>query len=48
MTTRTSSGSPPSTADISVALLVRDDDGIPVRSGALRLLGDGVAEVKRM
>jgi hypothetical protein len=47
VTTRTSSGSPPSAADISVVLLVRDDNGIPVGSGALRLLGDGIAEVKR-
>jgi hypothetical protein len=47
VTTRTSSGSPPSAADISVVLLVRDDDGIPVGSGALRLLGDGVAARQR-
>jgi GNAT superfamily N-acetyltransferase len=41
-------GTPPSAADISVVLVVRDDDGIPVGCGALCFLADGVAEVKRM
>ncbi|WP_448626212.1 GNAT family N-acetyltransferase [Geodermatophilus sp. URMC 64] len=41
-------GSPPSAADVSVVLLVRDDDGTALGCGALRDLGDGVAEVKRM
>jgi GNAT superfamily N-acetyltransferase len=41
-------GTPPSAADVSVVLLARDDDGTPVGCGALRALGDGTAEVKRM
>ena len=41
-------GTPPSAADVSVVLLVRDDDGTAIGCGALRDLGDGVAEVKRM
>ncbi|MGY1601953.1 GNAT family N-acetyltransferase [Geodermatophilus sp. SYSU D00815] len=41
-------GTPPSVGDVSVALLVRDDDGTAIGCGALRALGDGVAEVKRM
>jgi GNAT superfamily N-acetyltransferase len=41
-------GTPPSAADVSVVLLVRDDDGTALGCGALRALGDGVAEVKRM
>lgn len=41
-------GTPPSAADISVVLVARDDDGAAVGCGALRELGDGVAEVKRM
>jgi GNAT superfamily N-acetyltransferase len=41
-------GTPPSAADVSVVLLARDDDGAAVGCGALRHLGDGVAEVKRM
>jgi hypothetical protein len=41
-------GTPPSAADISVVLVARDDDGTALGCGALRELGDGVAEVKRM
>jgi GNAT superfamily N-acetyltransferase len=41
-------GTPPSATDVSVVLLVRDDDGAALGCGALRALGDGVAEVKRM
>ncbi|MGY1697887.1 MULTISPECIES: GNAT family N-acetyltransferase [unclassified Geodermatophilus] len=41
-------GTPPSAADVSVVLVARDDDGAAVGCGALRALGDGVAEVKRM
>ena len=45
---KTEPGRPPSAADISVVLVARDDDGTPLGCGALRALGDGVAEVKRM
>ena len=41
-------GAAPSAADVSVVLVARDDDGTPLGCGALRALGDGVAEVKRM
>jgi len=41
-------GTPPSAADISVVLNARDAAGTAVGCGALRPLGDGVAEVKRM
>ena len=41
-------GTPPSAADISVVLVARDDAGVAVGCGALRSLGDRVAEVKRM
>ena len=41
-------GRPPSSADVSVVLLARDDDGAAVGCGALRALGDGAAELKRM
>lgn len=41
-------GTPPSAADISVVLLARDDMGTAVGCGALRDLGAGIAEVKRM
>ncbi|TFV45990.1 GNAT family N-acetyltransferase [Blastococcus sp. TF02A-35] len=41
-------GAHPSAADISVVLVARDDDGTPLGCGALRDLGGGVAEVKRM
>ena len=45
---KTEPGRPPSAADISVVLVARDDDGTPVGCGALRALGGGAAEVKRM
>ena len=41
-------GAHPTSADVSVVLVARDDDGTPLGCGALRALGDGVAEVKRM
>ena len=41
-------GTPPSAADVSVVLVARDEDGSPLGCGALRELGDGAAEVKRM
>jgi GNAT superfamily N-acetyltransferase len=41
-------GRPPSAADISVVLIARDEDGTAVGCGALRALGGGVAERKRM
>ena len=41
-------GTPPSAADISVVLVARADDGEALGCGALRALGDGAAEVKRM
>jgi GNAT superfamily N-acetyltransferase len=41
-------GTPPSAADVSVVLVVRDGDGTALGCGALRALGDGAAEVKRM
>ncbi|SDF97794.1 Acetyltransferase (GNAT) family protein [Blastococcus aurantiacus] len=45
---KTEPGRPPSAADISVVLVARDDDGAPLGCGALRALGDGAAELKRM
>jgi GNAT superfamily N-acetyltransferase len=41
-------GAKPSASDVSVVLVVRDDDGTPLGCDALRSLGNGVAEVKRM
>ena len=41
-------GTPPSAADISAVLVARDENGSIVGCGALRFLGRGVAEVKRM
>lgn len=41
-------GTPPSAADVSVVLVARDDDGTALGCGALRALGDGAAEIKRM
>jgi GNAT superfamily N-acetyltransferase len=41
-------GTPPSAADIGVVLVARDGEGAAVGCGALRGLGDGVAELKRM
>jgi GNAT superfamily N-acetyltransferase len=41
-------GAHPSAADVGVVLVARDDDGTALGCGALRALGDGVAEVKRM
>jgi GNAT superfamily N-acetyltransferase len=41
-------GRKPSAADVSVVLLARDDHGAPLGCGALRDLGEGAAEVKRM
>jgi GNAT superfamily N-acetyltransferase len=41
-------GRKPTAADVSVVLVVREDDGTPLGCGALRSLGGKVAEVKRM
>jgi ribosomal protein S18 acetylase RimI-like enzyme len=41
-------GTHPSSADVAVVVVARDDDGAALGCGALRRLGDGVAEVKRM
>ena len=41
-------GLPPSAADVSVVLVARSDTGDTVGCGALRHLGDDVAELKRM
>jgi len=41
-------GTPPSAADVAVVLVARDAGGETVGCGALRPLGDGVAEIKRM
>jgi GNAT superfamily N-acetyltransferase len=40
-------GTPPSAADVAVVLVARDAGGEAVGCGALRPLGDGVAEIKR-
>ncbi|WP_222264783.1 GNAT family N-acetyltransferase [Modestobacter marinus] len=42
------SGRPPSASDVAVVLLARDDAGTPIGCGALRPLGDGEAELKRI
>lgn len=44
----TEPGTAPSAADVSVVLIVRDEEGVAVGCGALRSLGDGGAELKRM
>ena len=41
-------GTHPSAADVSVVVVARDDDGTALGCGALRSLGNGAAEVKRM
>jgi len=37
-------GAPPSAADVAVVVVARDEDGTALGCGALRALGDGVAE----
>jgi len=44
----TEPGVKPSAADVTVFLVARADDGTPLGCGALRDLGGGVAELKRM
>jgi GNAT superfamily N-acetyltransferase len=44
----TEPGTPPSAADVAVVLVARDADGTAVGCGALREIGPGVAELKRM
>ena len=41
-------GTPPSATDVGVVLLARDAEGTAIGCGALRELGRGVAELKRM
>ncbi|SNS43424.1 GNAT family N-acetyltransferase [Rhodococcoides kyotonense] len=41
-------GVAPSADDIAVFVVARDDDTVGIGCGALRLLGDGEAEIKRM
>ena len=44
----TESGAKPTEEDVAVFLMARDSAGKPVGCGALRALGDGAAEIKRM
>jgi GNAT superfamily N-acetyltransferase len=44
----TEPGTKPSAADVAVVLVARAEDGSAVGCGALRPLGDDVAELKRM
>ena len=44
----TEPGVKPSAADVTVFLVARADDGTPLGCGALRDLGGGVVELKRM
>jgi GNAT superfamily N-acetyltransferase len=44
----TEPGTPPSAADVALVLVARDADGTAVGCGALREIGPGVAELKRM
>lgn len=44
----TEPGVKPSADDIAVFLIARDESGEAIACGALRMLGDGEAEVKRM
>ncbi|MBY6413116.1 GNAT family N-acetyltransferase [Rhodococcus sp. BP-252] len=41
-------GSAPSADDIAVFVVARDENAVGIGCGALRLLGDGSAEIKRM
>jgi putative acetyltransferase len=44
----TEPGTKPTAADIAVFLVARDDAGAAIGCGALRVLGDGAVEIKRM
>jgi GNAT superfamily N-acetyltransferase len=44
----TEPGVKPTAGDITLFLVARDDSGTPVGCGALRALGDGAVEIKRM
>jgi GNAT superfamily N-acetyltransferase len=41
-------GVKPSAEDVLLAVVIRDDDGVPVACGALRVLDDEAVELKRM
>lgn len=41
-------GTAPTTDDVPVFVIARDDDAVGIGCGGLRLLGDGEAEIKRM
>ena len=41
-------GTPPSAADLALVLVAWDEDDTAIGCGALRGIGDGVAELKRM